>query len=152
MLPAPTWPPGNPDLRKKENVAPPAPTPEMKRGMVTPGCPRPHLTSAFEARSLSSLLQAASVWGPGHPGPLPPAFLGLCAAEATPGQPWLLGLPSSFRRAGDHRKCYRAWACGLIPSSPPPCPRPLSWPLVFHRPPYLLDTFQANCISYHSKT
>ena len=39
MLPAPTWPPENPDLRKKENVAPPAPTPEMKRGMVHQGAP-----------------------------------------------------------------------------------------------------------------
>lgn len=136
-------------LRKEENVAPPAPTPEVKRGMVTPGCPRPHLTSAFEARSLSSLLQAASVWGPGHPA-LCPCFPWSACCCSNSRSTLATRPPEQFPEAR-RPQCYWAWACGLVPSSPPPCPRPLSRPLVFHRPPYLLDTFQANCIPYHSK-
>lgn len=139
-----------PRPEKNRECRPPAPTPEVKRGMVTPGCPRPQLTSAFEARSLSSLLQAASVWGPGRPA-LCPCFPWSARCCSNSRSTLATRPPEQFPEAR-RPQCYWAQACGLVPSSPPPCPRPLSRPLVFHRPPYLLDTFQANCIPYHSKT
>lgn len=103
-----------PRPEKRRECRPSSPHPRW-RGMVTPGCPRPHLTSAFEARSLSSLLQAASVWGPGH--------LVLC-----PCFPWSVCCcgnsrstvatrsPEHFRRPGDHS----ATGPGPVALFPPP--------------------------------
>ena len=107
---------------EKRQCCPSSPTPEVKRRMLTPRCPRPHLISAFEAQSLSSLLQAASVWGPGHPGPLPSAFLGLCCcgnsrstlATRPPEQ-----LPEG-RRPQKVLLGLGLWPYSLLPSSMPP--------------------------------
>lgn len=60
--------------RKEENVVPASPPPEVKRGMVTPGCPRPHLTSALKLGACLPLLQAAGL-GAWATRPSAPAFL-----------------------------------------------------------------------------
>lgn len=91
------------------------------------------------------LLQAASVWGPGH-GPLPllslvllqqlQVNLGYAASRAVSGGPEttvLLGLG--------------LWPCSLLP---PPCPG-LCHGHLFSTGLLICDTFQANCIPYHSK-